>query len=37
MELNEIRVEIDKLDRELQQLFEQRMQLCREVAQYKKA
>ena len=27
MELNEIRVEIDKLDRELQQLFEQRMQL----------
>ncbi len=37
MELSEIRVEIDKLDQEIQQLFERRMMLCRDVAAYKKA
>ncbi len=37
MELNEIRAEIDKLDRDIQQLFERRMALCRDVAAYKKA
>lgn len=37
MELNEIRKEIDVLDREIQQLFERRMLLCRDVAAYKKA
>lgn len=37
MELSEIRVEIDKLDRQIQSLFEQRMLLCQDVARYKKA
>lgn len=37
MELSEIRKEIDKLDQEIQPLFERRMELCREVAAYKKA
>lgn len=37
MELSEIRKEIDKLDQDIQQLFERRMILCRDVAAYKKA
>ncbi len=37
MELNEIRNEIDRLDRQIQALFEERMHLCQEVAQYKQA
>ena len=37
MELNEIRNEIDKLDKELQTLFEKRMLLCQDVARYKQA
>ncbi len=37
MELKDIRVEIDKLDRQIQSLFEQRMNLCLDVARYKQA
>ena len=34
-ELTEIRAELDGVDRQIVALFEQRMQLCREVAEYK--
>ena len=37
MELSEIRNEIDKLDKQIQDLFEERMLLCQDVARYKKA
>lgn len=37
MELSEIRNEIDKLDKQIQNLFEERMLLCQDVARYKKA
>ncbi len=37
MDLQEIRKEIDAIDVQLQRLFEERMQLCKEVAAYKKA
>ena len=37
MNLNEIRTQIDKMDRELLALFQNRMNLCRDVAAYKKA
>ena len=37
MELNEIRREIDRINREIQTLFEERMRLCGQVAQYKGA
>ena len=37
MELNEIRLEIDRINREMQTLFEERMKLCGQVAQYKGA
>ena len=33
--LDECRSEIDAVDRQIVRLFEQRMQLCREVAQFK--
>ena len=33
--LDECRSEIDEVDRQIVRLFEQRMQLCREVAQFK--
>ena len=33
--LEECRSEIDAVDRQIVRLFEERMQLCREVAQYK--
>ena len=36
MNLEEIRTEIDALDKELLALFERRMDLCRDVALYKK-
>ncbi len=36
MELSEIRNEIDKLDKQIQNLFEERMLLCQDVARYKK-
>lgn len=35
MNLNEIRIEIDKLDKEILDLFQKRMNLCRQVAAYK--
>ena len=35
--LEECRAEIDRVDRQLLQLFEERMEICREVARYKKA
>lgn len=37
MELNEIRAEIDQIDQQMQSLFEQRMELCLDVARYKQA
>lgn len=37
MELQEIRNEIDRLDKQIQSLFEERMLLCQDVARYKKA
>ena len=37
MELSELRSEINGIDRELQRLFLRRMELCRDVAAYKKA
>lgn len=37
MELSEIRKDIDKLDTQIQSLFEERMGLCQEVARYKQA
>lgn len=36
MNLNEIRIQIDKIDREILELFQKRMNLCRDVAIYKK-
>lgn len=36
MDLNNIRTQIDSLDAELVELFLKRMNLCKEVAQYKK-
>ena len=36
-ELTQIRQELDEVDSELVKLFEQRMQLCRQVAEYKLA
>lgn len=36
-DLAECRVEIDRVDRELLRLFQQRMEICREVAEYKAA
>lgn len=36
MELSEIRNEIDKLDKQIQNLFEERMLLCQDVARYKR-
>lgn len=36
MELQEIRNEIDRLDKQIQSLFEERMLLCQDVARYKK-
>ena len=37
MNLNEIRTQIDKMDREILDLFQKRMNLCRDVAAYKMA
>ena len=36
-DLAECRAEIDRVDRELQRLFEERMEICQEVARYKAA
>lgn len=36
MNLNEIRIQIDEMDREILDLFQKRMNLCRQVAAYKK-
>ncbi len=36
MELTELRKEIDKIDRQLVQLFKERMQVCADVAEYKR-
>lgn len=36
-ELEDVRAELDGVDRELVRLFEKRMALCREVARYKLA
>ena len=36
MNLNEIRTQIDTMDREILELFQKRMDLCKEVAAYKK-
>ena len=35
MELNELRIELDKIDTELVGLFERRMRVCEDVARYK--
>ena len=37
MDLNALRDEIDSLDKEILKAFEKRMELCRNVALYKKA
>lgn len=34
-DLQELRVEIDRIDREMVRLFEERMEVCRQVAEYK--
>ena len=36
MDLNALRIEIDKLDKVILESFEKRMELCRNVALYKK-
>ncbi|MBR3734356.1 MAG: chorismate mutase, partial [Lachnospiraceae bacterium] len=36
MDLTELRGQLDVVDAELVRLFEQRMQICEEVAEYKK-
>lgn len=36
MELNELRKEIDKVDKQMAELFEERMNLVKKVGQYKK-
>ena len=36
MDLNQLRNDIDKLDKEILSAFEKRMDLCRQVALYKK-
>lgn len=35
MDLQEIRKQLDKIDRDIEQLFERRMELCKEVAEFK--
>ncbi len=35
MDLQEIRVKLDQVDRQIEQLFEERMRLCGDVAEYK--
>ena len=35
MDLQELRLQIDKIDGELLRLFEQRMEVCTEIAKYK--
>ena len=35
MDLGEIRKEIDRIDRELSENFQKRMELCRQVGEYK--
>ena len=37
MNLSDIRIQIDQIDREILDLFQKRMNLCRDVAAYKKA
>ena len=37
MNLSDIRIQIDQMDREILDLFQKRMNLCRDVAAYKKA
>ena len=37
MDLNELRNQIDGIDNEILQLFSRRMEVCKEVAEYKKA
>ena len=37
MELSEIRPQIDEINRQMLELFEKRMELCKEVALYKQA
>ncbi len=36
MELNELRKQIDKVDKQMAELFEERMNLVKKVSQYKK-
>ena len=35
MDLNELRIELDHIDREMVNLFERRMRVCEDVARYK--
>ena len=35
MELNELRLELDQIDREMVSLFEKRMRVCEDVARWK--
>lgn len=35
MDLQEIRKQLDKIDRDIEQLFERRMELCKDVAEFK--
>ena len=35
MDLNNLRIELDKIDREMVSLFERRMRVCEDVARYK--
>ena len=37
MELNDLRIELDKIDREMVSLFEKRMRVCEDVARWKMA
>lgn len=37
MDLKEIRIKLDEIDTQMESLFEERMRLCGEVAEYKLA
>ena len=37
MELNELRIRLDQIDRQMVSLFEQRMRVCEDVARWKMA
>ena len=36
MDLSELRVQIDAIDKDIVELYEKRMDICRQVAEYKR-